>query len=210
MQLIEARPAGCARILDPVTLNQAVIRAFKGLDVGTSLMVFAFSLLMTLVTGAVWWVYDLTSTYSFMLGVAGDTKPAVEATAAAIAKVTDPGVLPVLGALFAVAFTLFPSLVQLVAPRVMHPGAQIAMNVSIVFDFVTDWPTAAKLVAQAGGAPGGVIGHVFVTALLTLVISLFVQVLFVLSITALIVTGLNIVRMGGSSNGGGGVITIQQ
>jgi hypothetical protein len=184
-------PRGCmARMLDPVALNIAVRQAFGRLDPGTALMVFVFSALFTMATGAIWWRYDLMSTWQFTQGMREDVS-------GEIIYMTDlaerAGAGAIIGGMLALAFTLFPSLVELIAPRVIHPGVQAALQISIWFDFVTDWPTAQTLI-QRWGVPGGWLGEVAATFLLTLVLSLFVQVLFILGVTSTVMAVLCIVR----------------
>lgn len=189
----ETESAGLARLLDPISLNIAVRRGFGGLDAGASLVVFALALLFTIATGAIWWRYDLMSTYAFMQGAQADT-------ASELAYLTntaaDVGLGVFISAVIVVAFTCLPSIVELIAPRVLHPGVQLALNVAVLFDFVTDWPTAAGIVTQWGQAPLGIVGALLCTLLLTLVLSLFVQILVILGVTALLVSAGNILGLG--------------
>lgn len=189
----EPESAGLARLLDPISLNIAVRRAFAGLDAGASLFVFGLALLFSVATGAIWWRYDLMSTYAFMQGAQADTAAELSAITGAAA---DVGLGVFIGAVIVVAFTCLPSIVELIAPRVLHPGVQLALNIAVLFDFVTDWPTAADIVARWGQAPLGIVGAVGCTFLLTLALSLFVQILFILGITALLVAAGNILGGG--------------
>lgn len=190
MHAAEPQPRGCARYLDPISLNMAVRQAFGRLDPGAALFVFVVALAFTLAIGAIWWRYDLLSTWHFTQGIREDV-------AGEIVYMTEvaerAGAGAIIAGLLAVAFTLFPSLVELIAPRVVHPGVQAVLQISIWFDFVTDWPTAQTLV-QRWGAPGGWLGEQVATFILTLVLSLFVQVLFILGVTALIITAIALVR----------------
>lgn len=186
----DEQPRGCARYLDPVTLNIAVRKAFGRLDAGAALMVFVVSCVFTLAVGAIWWRYDLMSTWQFTQGIREDVTGEIQYMTQ-YAEQAGAGLI--IGGILAVAFTLMPSLVELIAPRVVHPGVQAVLQASIWFDFVTDWPTAETLV-QRWGVPGGWIGEKIATFGLTLVLSLGVQVLFILGITAIVVTVLCLVR----------------
>lgn len=187
---VAQQPTGCARMLDPITLNLAIRNAFGNLDPGAALLVFVFSLLFSLATGAIWWRYDLMSTWMFTQGIREDvTGEIIYMTDVA----SNVGLGGIVAGLLALSFTLLPSLTELIAPRVLHPGVQLVLQVSIWFDFVTDWPTAETLVMR-WGVPGGWLGQQVATFLLTLILSLFVQVLFILGVTALIVSIFCIVR----------------
>ncbi len=193
-----ARPSGCAAILDPVSLNKAARAGFTGLDSGTSLLIFAVSLIFSLATGAIWWQYDLISTWKFSQGINADVKPAADMIAQKATELAaaDISLGAFIGGAIVVAITLAPSIVELIAPRVMHPGAQLLLNGTILFDFVTDWPTASTIVSRYD-VPLGWLGRVLATALVTVALSLFVQVLFILALTVCLTCAINIVRGGG-------------
>lgn len=186
----EEQPRGCARYLDPISLNIAVRQAFGSLDPGAALLVFVVAAVFSLATGAIWWRYDLMSTWQFTQGIREDVSGEIVYMTELAGRI---GAGAVIGGILAVAFTLLPSLVELIAPRVVHPGVQAALQISIWFDFVTDWPTAETLVLR-WGVPGGWLGQQAATFALTLVLSLFVQVFFILGLTALVVSALCIVR----------------
>lgn len=202
----EQRPGCFAAILNPITLNRAARAGVGGLDAGASLFVFAVALLSCLAFGAIWWRYDLLSTWNFTQGIREDVAPQAAAIAGRAADlVREPAVLPLIGGLIGVAITLLPSLVELLAPAVLHPGVQLGLNISILFDFVTDWPVGWALVERAG-VPGGLIGHIVAAVLVTLITSLVVQTFFIMAITALAVSTLNIIGIG--RRGHQGAITI--
>lgn len=203
------QPSGLARILDPVSLNRAARAGFSGLDNGTSLFMFAVAGIFTLAMGAIWWQYDLLSTWHFSQGINADVKPVADIVAQKAAELAeaDISVASFIGGAIVVAITLAPSIVELIAPRVMHPGAQLLLNGTILFDFVTDWPTAAGIVSHYH-PPFGFLGRVVTTALVTLSLSLFVQVLFILALTVTITCALNIVGFGNKASGLGRLIAI--
>lgn len=188
----QEEPRGCARVLDPIALNLAVRRAFGNLDPGAALFVFAVGLLYSLATGFIWWKYDLVSTWNFTQGIREDVSGELLFV---VDKAAQMGMGVIVGGLVGVAFTLLPSITELIAPRVVHPGVQLLLQISIWFDFVTDWPTAETLVLR-WGVPGGLAGQWAATFLVTLVISLFVQVMFILGVTAVIVSALALVSGG--------------
>lgn len=202
------QPTGCAKILDPVTLNRAARQGFSGLDSGTSLLFFGIGLIFTLATGAIWWQYDLLSTWHFTQGISGDVQPVADQIAQKAGEYTDVSLGAFIGGAIVVCITLLPSIVEFIAPRVMHPGVQLVLNLSILFDFVTDWPTAAGIISRYE-VPGGYVGRILATAATTLALSLFVQVLFILGVTVTISCALSIVGMG-RRGGGQGVTVIQQ
>ncbi len=190
-----AQPTGCAKILDPVTLNRAARQGFSGLDSGTALLFFAIGLIFTLATGAIWWQYDLMSTWKFTQGISGDVQPVADQLAQRAGEYTDIALGAFIGGAIIVCITLLPSIIELIAPRVVHPGVQLCLNLCILFDFVTDWPTAASIISRYD-VPAGYIGRILATAATTLALSLFVQVLFILGITVTISCALSIVGMG--------------
>lgn len=209
MQTITTQqPAGCAAILDPISLNRAVRVAFGGLDTPASLFVFAVSLLFALATGAVWWQYDLLSTWKFSQGVNGDVQPVADIIAQKATQLGDVTLGAFIGGAIVVAITLAPSIVELIAPRVLHPGVQLALNLTILFDFITDAPTAMAIVGRYE-VPLGWFGWALAVTLVTLMLSLIVQILFVLALTAMLTSAANILRLGGRS-AMRGVITIDQ
>jgi hypothetical protein len=79
-----------------------------------------------------------------------------------------------------------PTMIQMIAPRVVHPVARVVMDISIAFDFVTDWPNAWL---QAGGMVANPIGRFLLTIGLVFLYSLVLQSIFVLFLTALICSG---------------------
>ncbi len=200
-----ARPNGCASMLDPISLNQAARQGFGNLDSGAALFSFAISLVFSLATGAIWWVYDVQSTYKFTQGINGDIQPAVNAITNKIAEQGDVSLGAFVGGAIVVCITLLPSIIELIAPRVIHPGVQVLLNVTIAFDFVTDFPTASEIVSRYA-VPGGWLGGIVITSIVTLILSLFVQVLFILGLTVMVSSGLAIVRGGRGSRGGAVII----
>lgn len=204
-----SRPSGCAAMIDPITLNQAARRGFSGLDSGAALFSFAISLIFTLATGAIWWTYDVMSTYKFTQGISGDVQPVADTITRKIAEQGDVSLAAFVGGAIVVCITLLPSIVELIAPRVIHPGVQVLLNITIAFDFITDYPVAAAIVSRYA-VPGGWLGGVVVTSVVTLILSLFVQVLFILGVTVMIASAMSIVGGGRSSNAGGGAVIIQQ
>lgn len=201
------RPTGCAAMLDPITLNQAARRGFSNLDTGTALFTFALGLIFSLATGAIWWQYDLLSTWKFTQGISGDVQPVADQIAAKASELGDVTLGAFIGGAIVVCITLLPSIVELIAPRVLHPGVQLGLNATILFDFVTDWPTASAIVTNYEPY-GGVIGRVVMTAAVTLMLSLVVQVFFILGITVTIASAMSIIG-GGKRSRAAQVMTIE-
>lgn len=202
MQLIQqaTQPRGCAAVLDPISLNRAARAGFGNLDTGSALFSFAIALVFTIATGAIWWQYDLLSTWHFTQGVNADVKPVADIITEKVSNLSDVSLGAFIGGAIVVCITLLPSIIELIAPRVLHPGVQLALNITILFDFITDYPTASAMVAKYQ-VPGGWIGSILATAGVTLVLSLIVQVLFILGVTVLISSAIAILK-GGRSQGG--------
>lgn len=188
-----------AYLLDIVSLVQSVRRGMLGIDRGTAMVIWVLTGLGALVTGTVTWVVDWLPTWRFANGeepppmsyststiaqaAIGSVAYAGEAIAG-IAAITLGGFI---GGLIAVGVTLFPTIIQFVAPRVIHPIAQMGMDISIGFDFVTDWPSATQQAASITQHP---IGQFLLTLLLVFVYSLVLQSFFVLFLTAFVMSTL--------------------
>lgn len=205
-----AQPSGCSAALDPISMNRAARIGFGGLDRGSALFSFILGFIFSWAMGILWWLYDLMSTYYFSQGISADAKPVAtslgESAGELLGSAGDITLASFMGGVVVVAITLAPSIVELLAPRVMHPGAQLALNATILFDFVTDWPTAAGIIAQYN-VPFGWLGQVIATFLLTLVLSLGIQVLFVLAITVTLASAWALLK---GPNTGGDAIIIQR
>lgn len=184
------------RLLDVISLVRAVRAAFGGMDGGASLLMFVLALAGTLGFGVLTWHYDWTSTYNFTQGIAYGAQDVAYTVAEAAGNGADAEML---GGLIVVIITLIPTIVELVAPRVVHPGARLALQLCIGFDFVTDWGlgwyAATNWDALASWGAFRFVGEVATAFVVTLAASIFLQVLFVLCATATIVCALNIVGL---------------
>lgn len=191
-----SRPTGCAAVLDPISLNRAARISCRGLDPGEALFTFSLGFVFSLATGIVWWLYDLVSTFLFTQGVSSTAKPIgvmLGEKAGGWVGLEEMSLGSFMGGLVVVVITLAPSIMEMIAPRVMHPAAQLGLNVTILFDFITDWPTAAGMIA-GHEVPLGWLGRVIATFLLTLVLSLGVQVLFVFALTVTIASAITLIK----------------
>lgn len=203
---------GLSRMLDPIDLNRAIRRAFGGLESGPSLMIFTLAGLFTLATGAIWWRYDLMSTWNFTQGIHADVSLQAAAIAAKAGEITsDAGVASAIGSLLALTITLLPSIFELIAPRIVHPLAQLALNISILFDLITDWDQASVIQRALWAEPWlGIVGRTVVTFLIAMVVSVGVQILFILGLTATLVSAWNIITFGRGGSGQNGGYTVIQ
>ena len=181
------------RMLDVVSLVKAVRQAMLGLDRPSALVVFVLSFLGSLVTGTFTWIVDWLPTWKFANGeppadisysAQSVADAAIENSAAMAEIISGMGAITLgafIGASLAVGVTLLPTIIQFIAPRVLHPIARTTMDASIGFDFITDWPSAWQ---QAGGVAEFVIFRGVVTIVLVFVYSMLVQSVFVLFLVA--------------------------
>lgn len=186
------------RLLDVISLVRAVRQAFGGMDGGASLLIFIIALCGALGFGVLTWRYDLTSTYLFTQGIAYGAQD----VASTVADVAPAGLITpeALGGLIVVIITLIPTIVELVAPRVLHPAARMALQICVGFDFVTDWglgwAAATSWDALDGWGAWRFLAEVPTAFVVTLAASIFLQVLFVLCVTACAICAMNIVGLG--------------
>lgn len=183
------------QMLDVVSLVKAVRNGMAGLDRPSAMLIAVLAGLGALVTGVLTWIVDWLPTWRFANGESpGDY--AYTAEYIGVAAVNSAGemanVVSGLGSLtlgafiggcVAVGVTLLPTIVQFIAPRVVNPVAKAAMDISVGFDFITDWPSAAM---QAAGITTNPIGQFFITIGLVFIYSLFLQSIFVLLLTAFV------------------------
>lgn len=186
------------RLLDVISLVRAVRQAFGGMDGGASLLIFVIALAGALGFGVLTWRYDWQSTYLFTQGIAyGAQDVAYTVAGATGGEMLTPEML---GGLIVVVITLMPTIVELIAPRVLHPGARVALQLCVGFDFVTDfplgWAAATNWSALDGWGAWRWLGEVPVAIVVTLAASIFLQVLLTLCLTAAVVCALNIVGLG--------------
>lgn len=195
---MEPQQGRLERLLDVISLVRAVRTAFGGMDGGTSLLIFVLALAGALGFGVLTWRYDWTSTYNFTQGIAYGAQDVAYSVAEATGEGAD---VQMLGGLIVVIITLIPTIVELVAPRVVHPAARAALQLCIGFDFITDWGlgwyAATNWDALAGWGAFRFFGEVATAFVVTLAASVFLQVLFVLCVTATVVCALNIVGLSG-------------
>jgi hypothetical protein len=184
-------------MLDTIALMRATRRGFGGLDGGASLLFLGISLVAGLAIGVLWYHYDLMSTFSFSQGIRYDTSLTASAVARAGAGL---GIGSLTASAIIIGFTLLPSLLELIAPRVVHPGVLLMLKISVAFDFITDWPTIHAGVAgwsaidQMGGPQW--IYELVATFFAVLFVSIGLQVLLIFCVTVAAVCVLNIVGLG--------------
>lgn len=201
-------------MLDVVSIVQAVRRGMLQLDRGSALLVLLLAGPGALVTGIFTWTKDWLPTWRFANGEPpGDygysmDSIAVEAvnSAGALVDVVDGlanislGVF--IGATLAVGVTLLPTIVQFLAPRIIHPVMKLFVDVSIGFDFITDWPAAWE---QAGHATMHPVLRTALTIILVLIYSLLLQSLFVIMLAAFVMAVIVIIA-GDRRSGHHGVV----
>lgn len=188
---------GIMRMLDVAELVKAVRLGMMGLDRPSAMLIAIFTGLGSLVTGVLTWIVDWLPTWRFANGespadyayTADGIAEAAVNSAGAMAGVINGMASLTLGAFIggcvAVGVTLLPTIVQFIAPRVVHPVAKVAMDISIGFDFITDWPSAAM---QATFVTTNPIGQLLVTIGLVFIYSLFLQSIFVLFLSAFVMS----------------------
>lgn len=180
-------------MLDVVALVNATRAGLAAMDRSSALLMFVLSGAGAFVSGGYTWIADWLPTWRFANGEAphgyGYTPTNVaqalidsgEQLAVGAAGLGAMTLASFIGATIAVGVTLFPTILQFVAPRVLHPAARVAADISIWFDFITDWPQAW---AQAGGVATFLPVRVVVTCVLVLIYSILLQTIFVLCLTA--------------------------
>lgn len=191
-------------MLDVVALVKAVRHGMAALDRPSALLMFVIAGLGAVVSGGYTWVADWLPTWKFangefspeaesylpsnlaqiLIGSADQAARQIEGMAA----LTLGGFI---GGCIAVGVTLFPTILQFIAPRVVHPAAAVAADISIWFDFVTDFPQSW---AQAGAVAENPIGRLLLTLVLVLIYSLLLQTIFVLCLTAFVTATWVLVR----------------
>jgi hypothetical protein len=181
------------QMLDVVSLVKAVRNAMIDLDRPSAFGVMIFSFLGTLVTGAYTWVVDWQPTWRFANGqdpseiiytptsVADAMIGNVDAMVGVVNGLATITLGAFIGGSLAVGITLLPTIVQFIAPKVMHPMAKTGMDIAIGFDFVTDWPSAG---VQASYITTNPIGQFLATLGLVFFYSLVLQSFFVLFFAA--------------------------
>lgn len=185
------------QMLDVVSLVKAVRNGMYGVDRTTAMVVMVLTGLGSLVTGTLTWIVDWLPTWRFANGEAPQDyaytaanigEAAVNSAGAMAGVIGGVGSLTLgafIGGCVAVGVTLLPTIIQLIAPRVIHPVAKVSMDISIGFDFITDWPSAAM---QAANVTTNPIGQFLATVFLVFVYSLFLQSIFVLFLSAFVMS----------------------
>lgn len=186
--------------LDVVALVRAVRAAFANMERWAAFVVLALGALGTAVSGAWTWIADWLPTWKFANGDyfgAGGVQ-AMDYSADGVVRemliIADNGARAIegmgamtlgtfLAGVMAVGITLFPTILQFIAPRIVHPAAEFLSRASIWFDLVTDLP-------QAWIQAGGIVAFYPMRALVALGLALFysviLQVIFVLCLVATI------------------------
>lgn len=202
-------------MLDIVSLVQAVRQGTMGLDRSSALVVWMLTGLAAMVTGVLTWIVDWLPTWRFANGESpaqygytaqtiGDA--AVSSAGSMANAISGVGYMTLgsfIGGCIAVGITLLPTIVQFIAPRVIHPVAKTLMDVSVGFDFITDWPAASM---QAEGLTTHPIGHFTATIVLVFLYSLLLQSVFVLFLTAFVFSTITLVA-GGERRGDAVVVS---
>lgn len=186
--------------LDVVKLVHAVRTAFANMDRSVALVVFVLGSLGSIVSGAWTWVTDWYPTWKFANGdYFGDSHAAAmdysadgivqamvriaEDTATILAGMGTLSLSVFLTGAMVVGITLFPTILQFIAPRIVHPFAEFLSRVAIWFDLVTDLPQAW---IQAGGIVEFFLLRGLVALALALFYSVILQMIFVLCLVATI------------------------
>ena len=190
MQNVQQASGFLSRVLNPATLITAVRRGVGGLDGAVSLFFLVASVLGLFAVLPPYITYDLMSTWNFFQGVQYDTGAQAEVIASFIASATQSVSLGAfIGMMIAWGITLFPTLVELVAPSIQHPGVQLFNQMCVGFDYITDFPLAW---AKAGEWTQVWIVRVAVALVFNLIVSLGLQVFVVMFATVAIISLLNI------------------
>jgi hypothetical protein len=180
-----------------VSLVQAVRKAFANMDRAVALVVFILGALGTAVSGAWTWIADWYPTWKFANGdyfdggggamdysadgVVREMVRIAEETARMLAGMGTLSLSMFLTGAMAVGITLFPTILQFIAPRIVHPAADFLSRASIWFDLVTDLPQAWM---QAEGVVEFYPARALVALGLALFYSVILQVIFVLCLVA--------------------------
>ena len=200
-------------MLDIVSLVQSVRRGTMSLDRPSALVIWILSGLAAMVTGTLTWIVDWLPTWRFANGESpahadysaqsiGDA--AVSSAASMAQAISGVGAITLasfIGGCIAVGITLLPTIVQFIAPRIIHPVAKTLMDISVGFDFITDWPAASMQASLLTDHP---IGHLAATIVLVFIYSLLLQSVFVLFLTAFVFSTITLVA--GSERRGDAVV----
>lgn len=144
---MEERQSCAARLLDVrgyvIAARGAMIRADA---VGALFMIVVFGL-VALVLTPIYLTFDLGSTWAFTSGLRDAARPAVEQVAGQAEGWLQMSVGALLVGIILTSFTLLPTLFELAFPTINHPLLSIVLWVSIIFDYITDFPKTWDLVA---------------------------------------------------------------
>lgn len=174
-----------ARLLDIRSYIIAVRAAFsdRTVDTGPALAIVALFGLISLCLLPLWISYDLVSTWAFTTTLRDGAAPVVVEATTAVDSLLGMTVGALLAGIILTSFTLLPSLFELAFPTVSHPLLNAILLTSIVFDYVTDYGKAWETTAAWTTNPAA---HTIYAAAFCLFVSVGVQALLVLSITAVI------------------------
>ena len=188
-------------ILDVPRQMQAIKKNTMHMDFAPAFFLFLVLFLLLFPFVYLFWTYDLTSTWSWTAGIGlrdADTDTFRDGVLTAL-DTASPGMV---ASLLLWAFTWAPSLIEMGFPRLAHgsPAIQIFLKSVIAFDYFTDLPLVWNSVHGTYDTYGVVIrpgwlaswgllqipAQVVVTALLTVITSLALQVIIVLMLYTLL------------------------
>lgn len=201
-------------LLDIVGLVRAIRTGISRADRASALVLWVLTGLGTLVSGAFSWVCDWLPTWRFATGeapndglytidtIAQEAIRSADGIARTLDGLGSMTLASAIGGLIAVGVTLTPTIIQFMTPLVLHPAVRLFSDMSIGFDFITDFPTAW---AQAGAWVGTAGGLMFLVRLAAAIVLVFIysvglQTLFVLFAAAFVMSTIVIIR-GGMSAG---------
>lgn len=187
---------GClVRLLNVREHVRSVRMSLRNIDAGEAFGLFFLFGIGLLVSGILWWEFDLMSTWTFSQGLRQETAGTVNTLAT---RVNNLQVAMLMVAAIATSFTILPSVVEFIAPVVVNPLMLLALRVSITFDYITDWDRSWAFTANWSIVQDwGFIGHVLCAMLWNLMASLLFQGFAIICLVACITCVLTIIGGGG-------------
>lgn len=197
-----------APMLDIISIVQKVRQGVSRMDRPSAFAVFVLTFPATIVSFGYMWAKDLLPTWWFVNGqepqIAGATPPevagvligSVEQFAWQMGGIENMTLGTFIGVMIATGVTMFPSVLQFIAPSVAHPIATTGADLALWFDYLSDMPAAW---AQAGQIVEFWPLRALLACVLTFVYSVVIQSLFVMLLVACISAVMVLVSGGGSA-----------
>ncbi len=184
-----------APLLNIITIVQQVRAGVARMDRPAAFAVFVLTFPGTIVSFAYMWAKDLLPTWWFVNGetpVVSDATPdavastllrSLEASAISVGSLESMTLGMFLGAMIGVGITMLPTAIQFLSPSIVHPFTQVAADLSLWFDIISDMPAAW---AQAGQVVEFWLFRAVLACVITFIYSIVIQSLFVMFLVACI------------------------